>query len=183
MYSIKRKSNYGRWCNGIQKTEDPARKETKASIRGLPRWLLGTRCQGQSDCSHVTHRPDMLKAFITKMSTAIISIYRPKDTLPEWARPKFSTELGLLDYVMMRFPLSPAFPHSLPPKPAEVSHPTQQNILLCLIPKTLRCIMVSLEANNTCPLTTFLSGVQHAVHTSALPGVLTVLSPVFSRTY
>lgn len=115
--------------------------------------------------------------------TAIISIYRPKDTLPEWARPKFSTELGLLDYVMMRFPLSPAFPHSLPPKPAEVSHPTQQNILLCLIPKTLRCIMVSLEANNTCPLTTFLSGVQHAVHTSALPGVLTVLSPVFSRTY
>lgn len=39
--------------------------------------------------------------------------------------------------------------------------------------------MVSLEANNTRALTTFLSSVQHVVQTSALPGVLPTLSPMF----
>ena len=34
-------------------------------------------------CSHVIHRPDMLKALITKMPTAIAPFYQPKVTLPE----------------------------------------------------------------------------------------------------
>ena len=112
----------------------------------------------------------MLKAFNTKMSTAIILLYRPKDTLPEWARPKCSTELGLLDYVMTRFPLSPAPPHPLPPKP------TPQNTPLRLIPKTSRCSPASLEANSTGADCTPAQRTARGP-TSAFPAALPTLSP------